>query len=112
VGLCFAIWEALVCAGVGVPHGSVPVCKDGDRETARCLNLDFELVKFDQSGSPIYVYYDGGDDGERIPLYCDEGKNGDLNDVCSAIRKMMFVLSFHPRHSTLKPLRNELMRLS
>ena len=105
--------KLLVCAGVGVPQRKRFRCvRTATEETARCLNLDFELVKFDQSGSPIYVYYDGGDEGERIPLYCDEGKNGDLNDICSAIRRMMFVLSFHPRHSTLKPLRNELMRLS
>ena len=41
-------------------------------------------------------------DDEPIPLYCDEGKMSDLEEICSALRSMMFVLSFHPKHSALK----------
>jgi hypothetical protein len=104
--------KLLVCSGVSVPRRKRYRCvRTATEETARRLNLDFESVKFDQTGSPIYVYYDN-DDGDPIPLYCDEGKNGDLKDICSALRKMIFVLSFHPKHSSLKSLRNELMRLS
>jgi hypothetical protein len=86
--------------------------KTATEETARRLNLDFELIKFSKNGLPIYVYYDGGDEGEPIPLYCDEGKTGDLHEIGKALRKMIFVLSFHPKHSALKRLRTELMRFS
>ncbi len=105
--------KLLVCSGVSMPKGKRYRCvRTATEETAKRLNLDFELMKFDRTSSPIYVYYDNGDEGEPIPLYCDEGKKGDLKDICSALRKMIFVLSFHPKHSSLKPLRNEIMRLS
>ncbi|MCX8153944.1 MAG: hypothetical protein N3E52_05880 [Candidatus Bathyarchaeota archaeon] len=80
-------------------------------ETAKLLNLEFEVVKFRQILSPIYVYYESSD-GEPVPLYCDNGKTDDLQEIRSTIRKMMFVLSFHPRHSALKHLRETIMRLS
>jgi len=80
-------------------------------KTAKLLNLGFETVKFRKSLSPIYVYYENGD-GEPIPLYCDKGKTSDLQEICATLRKMMFVLSFHPRHSALKKLRGAIMRLS
>ncbi len=105
--------KLLVCSGVSSPNGKRYRCvRTATEETAKCLKLEFELVRFDQTGSPIYVYYDSGDGDDPIPLYCDKGKNGDLKDICSALRKMIFVLSFHPRHSSLKSLRNELMILS
>jgi len=49
---------------------------------------------------------------EPIPIYCDEGKQLDLDEISSNLKKMMFVLSFHPRHSTLKQMRRELMAVS
>ena len=85
--------------------------KTAARETAKRLNLDFEIVKLDRAGSPIYVYYEDGDD-EPIPLYCDEGKKSDLEEISSALRSMMFVLSFHPKHSALKQIRKEILKLS
>jgi hypothetical protein len=54
----------------------------------------------------IYVYYKG-DAGDEIPVYCDWGKNWNEEDVYRAIRNMMFVLSFHPRHSSLRAIRKE-----
>lgn len=80
-------------------------------ETARLLNLDFEMVKFKENASQIYVYYENGED-EPIPIYCDEGKKYDLECICSNLRKMMFVLSFHPKHSALRQMRSEITRLS
>ncbi|MEM4734059.1 MAG: hypothetical protein QXD70_05985 [Candidatus Bathyarchaeia archaeon] len=80
-------------------------------KTAKLLNLDLEVVKFRKSLSPIYVYYENGDE-EPIPLYCDKGKTSDLQEICATLRKMMFVLSFHPRHSALKHVRGAIMRLS
>jgi len=54
----------------------------------------------------IYVYYKG-DAGDEIPVYCDWGKNWNEEDVYRAIKNMMFVLSFHPRHSRLRAIRKE-----
>jgi hypothetical protein len=100
----------MVYTSVGAPHKKrLRSVRTATEETAKRLNLDFEMVRFRRSGSAIYVYYESGDDGEPIPLYCDEGKAGDLHEICAALRKMMFVLSFHPKHSALKQLRNELM---
>ena len=80
-------------------------------ETARLLNLDFELVKFRKGFSQIYVYYENGDD-EPVPIYCDEGKGYDPQEISKSLRSMMFVLSFHPRNSALKHMRREIMTLS
>jgi hypothetical protein len=79
------------------------------QKTAQRLNLDFEMVRFERSGSPIYVYYEEGNSSEPVPLYCDEGKISDLDEICSTLRSMMFVLSFHPKHSALKPLRKAML---
>ena len=82
------------------------------QETAKQLNLDFEMVKLSCADSPIYVYYEENGDDELIPLYCDEGKISDLEGISSALRSMMFVLSFHPKHSALKQIRKEILKLS
>jgi len=82
------------------------------QETARRLNLNFEMVKLHSSGSPIYVYYDDNVDDEPIPIYCDEGKMLGLDEICSALRSMMFVLSFHPKHAALRQMRKEILKLS
>ena len=81
-------------------------------ETAKLLKLDFELVKFRNRSLQIYVYYTCGDGSEPIPLYCDKGKEGNLQEISSTLRKMMFVLSFHPKHFALKQVRNAIMRAS
>ncbi len=81
------------------------------QETARLLNLDFEMVRFKENASQIYVYYENGRD-EPIPIYCDEGKRDDQQGISANLRKMMFVLSFHPRNSALKRMRDEITRLS
>ena len=82
------------------------------KETAKRLNLDFEMVRFERTGSPIYVYYEEGNGDEPVPLYCDEGKMSGLEEISSAIRNMMFVLSFHPKHSALASMRGEMLKLS
>ncbi len=82
------------------------------KDTAKRLNLDFEMVRFDKAASPIYVYYEENDSEEPIPLYCDEGKKANLEEISNALRRMMFVLSFHPKHSVLKEMRSQLLRLS
>ena len=55
----------------------------------------------------IYVYYKNGAEDE-IPVYCDWGKHWKEKDVSRAIRNMMFVLSFHPRHSSLRAMRSQM----
>jgi hypothetical protein len=82
------------------------------KETAKRLNLDFEIIRFKRSALPIYVYYEENINGEPIPIYCDEGKISGLEEICNAMRNMMFVLSFHPKHPSLAQMRNELTKLS
>jgi hypothetical protein len=78
---------------------------------ATSLNLNFEIITFGEKITPIYVYYKNGDE-EQIPLYCDKGGKVNIQDVCAALRNMMFVLSFHPKHSALKQIRREIMQFS
>ena len=59
-------------------------------KTAKLLNLGFEVVRFRKSFSQIYVYYENGD-GEPIPIYCDEGKTCDLQEIYATLKSMMFV---------------------
>ena len=80
-------------------------------ETAERLNLDFEQVHFAKNSDHIYVYYGNGSD-EPVPIYCDEGKGFDVKGICASLRRMMFVLSFHPRNSALRTMRAELMGFS
>jgi hypothetical protein len=81
------------------------------KKTAQMLKMNFESIKFKESYSKVFVYYDNGTD-EPIPLYCDKGKKERTQDICASLRKMMFVLSFHPKHSTLKHVRTSIMSLS
>jgi hypothetical protein len=86
--------------------------REATQETAKRLNLGFKMVKLDRDASPIYVYYRDGVDEDPIPIYCDEGKTSDLEQISSTIRRMMFVLSFHPEHSALRHMRKEILKLS
>jgi hypothetical protein len=70
------------------------------------------MVKLDSAGSPIYVYYEETVGDDPIPLYCDEGKMSDLEEISSTLRRMMFVLSFHPKHSALRQMRKDILKLS
>jgi hypothetical protein len=78
---------------------------------ANKLNLGFEVVPQQRQCPQIYVYYERGEE-EPIPLYCDKGKTGDLPEIAAQLRNMMYVLSFHPRHTALARLRNSIMKLS
>jgi len=105
--------KLLVYASTDVPRKKrLSSVRTATKETAKLLNLDFEVVRFRNGCSQIYVYYACGDGEEPIPLYCDDGKAGNLQDICATLRKMVFVLSFHPEHSALKQVRNAIMRLS
>jgi hypothetical protein len=105
--------KLLVYASTDAPRKKrLASVRTATEETAKLLKMDFEVVKFSNSCSQIYVYYECGDGGEPIPLYCDKGKAGGLQEICATLRKMMFVLSFHPKHSALKQVRGAIMRLS
>lgn len=78
---------------------------------ARLLKLNFEIKTFRKSFTPIYVYYKTGDD-EPIPIYCNNNSQSNIEEVFIALRNMMFVLSFHPKHQALRPVRKEIMRFS
>ena len=80
-------------------------------ETAQRLNLGFEVVPFRKRCTQIYVYYENGND-EPVPIYCDEGKTFDPEGICASLRRMMFVLSFHPRNGALRTMRSELKGFS
>ncbi len=105
--------KLMVYASTGVPKGKrLDSVRTAAKETAKRLNLDFEMVRLDRASSPIYVYYEDNDGDEPIPLYCDGGKISGLEEISGKIRNMMFVLSFHPNHSMLKEMRSELLKLS
>ena len=105
--------KLMVYSSTGVPFRKrLESVRTAAQETAKRLNLDFEMVRLDKGGSPIYVYYEENNGDDPIPLYCDEGKISDLDGICSALRSMMFVLSFHPKHSALKQMRKEILKLS
>lgn len=78
---------------------------------AELLKLPMEVVTFGDEFSPIYVYYKNGDE-EPIPIYCDKGGQSTAHLIYNALRNMMFVLSFHPKHSALKQVRKEIMPFS
>jgi hypothetical protein len=85
--------------------------REAAEQTAGHLNLGFEMIRFRKSSSQIYVYYENGSD-EPVPIYCDEGKRIDTEGICASLRRMMFVLSFHPRNSALRTMRDEIMGFS
>ena len=78
---------------------------------ARLLKLRFEIKTFRKSFTPIYVYYKTGDE-EPIPIYCNNNSQSDIEEVYAALRNMMFVLSFHPKHQDLKRIRKNIMQFS
>jgi len=78
---------------------------------AKLLNTSVEVKRLRKRFTPIYVYYKSGDE-EPIPIYCSNREELDSQEVYSALTNMIFVLSFHPRHSALKHVRNEIIRFS
>ncbi len=107
---CFG--KLLVHASSGCSQKSrLHQVKKAAEKTARMLDMGYEVVSSNRIYSPIYVYYENGDD-EPIPIYCDEGKEFELQEICATLKNMMFVLSFHPQNSALKRARPAIMRLS
>ncbi|MEM2281714.1 MAG: hypothetical protein QXZ68_07000 [Candidatus Bathyarchaeia archaeon] len=106
-----ALGKLLVYASKTTPYKKrLKVVRAAVEKTAKILNLDFEVVTL-RGRMPIYVYYKNGAE-EPVPLYCDGEGTKSLEQVCSALRSMMFVLSFHPKYSALKRIRRAVMRFS
>lgn len=91
-------------------RGRLEIVRTATEKVAEKLRLGVKSVE-NKGLSQIHVYYGNGH-GELIPLYRDRGGNGGEKDVYSAIRNMVFVLSFHLRFSFLKPIREEVLRPS
>ncbi len=104
--------KLLVCASSRFPQRNrLKSVSAAAQETARSLKMDFEMIKFKENTLQIYVYYENGED-EPIPIYCDQGRQNDPQNICSNLKKMIFVLSFHPRNSALRRIRSEITGLS
>ena len=102
----------MVYTSTAAPHRKrLESVRTATENTAKLLKLGFEVVKFRKSFSQIYVYYENGG-AEPIPIYCDEGKTSDAGEICATLKNMMFVLSFHPAHSTLRQARKGIMGFS
>ena len=78
---------------------------------AKLLKLNFEVITFGEKITQIYVYYKNGDE-EPIPIYCNKGEESNINEIYTDLRNMIFVLSFHPKHSALRQIRRGIMQFS
>jgi hypothetical protein len=85
--------------------------RSATKKTAETLNLEFKEAHKSNANLPIYVYFED-EHNDAVPLYCDEGKNAELDEISSKIRSMMYVLSFHPKHATLAQIRSRLVKFS
>ena len=104
--------KLMVCASnISAAKKRLNSVKTATEKMAKQLNLDFEMLPQQRGCAQIYVYYENGQD-DPIPLYCDEGKTGDFQEIVARLKNMMFVLSFHPRHTALAQVRNSIIRLS
>lgn len=105
-GKLFVYASSFICRGRRLG----PV-KTAAERLAKYLKLDFEVKTFSKKFEPIYVYYKNGDD-EPIPIYCVNEGQSSIEEVGAALRNMMFVLSFHPKHLALRQVRKEIMLFS
>ena len=105
-GKLFVYSSSFVCRGRRLE----PVCTATEK-MARRLKLGFEVKTFRKKFAPIYVYYANGDD-EPVPIYCVSEKQSNVEEICTKLKNMMFVLSFHPKHSALRDIRKDLTEFS
>jgi hypothetical protein len=78
---------------------------------AALLKMQVEVKTFRDRFTPIYVYYKYGDE-EPVPLYCNNGEELKVEEAYATLSRMMFVLSFHPRHSALRHARRLITQAS
>ncbi|XES76207.1 MAG: hypothetical protein ACBZ72_08455 [Candidatus Bathyarchaeia archaeon] len=82
--------------------------KNAAEKTASQLNLNFDFHQQPSRSNAICVYYECAGE-EPVPVYCDEGKLGNQEEIQASISNVMFVLSFHPRHAALTQVRERLL---
>jgi len=70
---------------------------------AERLGADVEIAQ-KRDVLSIFVYYKNGGK-EKIPVYCDWGKNWKEDDVYHAIKSVVYALSFNPEYSVLQKIR-------
>jgi hypothetical protein len=80
-------------------------------KVAALLNMQVEVKMFGDRFTSIYVYYKYGDE-EPVPLYCNSAGELKVDDAYATLRRMMFVLSFHPKHSALRHAGQLIIRAS
>lgn len=78
---------------------------------ARLLELTLEFITLKENFDSIYVYYKKGEE-DPIPIYYNKNGEHPMQKIYKNLREMMFVLSFHPGYSTLKPMRKEIVQFS
>ncbi|MEM3735631.1 MAG: hypothetical protein QXH40_03435 [Candidatus Bathyarchaeia archaeon] len=98
-------------SNVGIHTERLKAVSAAVEKTARMLNLEVEIVPLKGANALIYIYYKDGVN-EPVPLYCDKESENSTEKVCTTLRSMMFVLSFHPKYSALKKIRREIIRFS
>lgn len=102
----------IYASGPLTPHSCLEIVGSAARKIAEHLHLDLEIIRFEETGSSaIHVYFRDGN-GEEIPLYSVKDRRLNEDEVYTALRNMIFVLSFHPRYSCLKRIQREIMKLS
>ena len=79
---------------------------DAAKKMAKLLKLPLEVVTFKEEFDLIYVYYKNGEE-EPVPIFCDNGGEFKIQEIYKALTNMMFVLSFHPKHSALQQIRGK-----
>ena len=98
-------------SGAACRNGRLEFVNSAVRKIASMLHMDVKIVILREGASPIYVYYKS-ENTDLIPIYCDRHEKIDLKQVYDSMKNMMFVLSFHPKFSSLKRIRNRIMRFS
>ncbi len=70
---------------------------------AQSLGTDAEITQTSGVLS-IFVYYENGGK-EKIPVYCDWGKNWNEDDIHHSIWSAVYALSFHPEYPIPQTIR-------
>ena len=95
--------KILVYAPSSPDGSSLRAVRAATDKIAKILRLEVEFIDRRDLKS-VHVYYESVE-GELIPVYFDYGRDKHEKEVYESVRNMMFVLSFHPKFSSLKPIR-------
>ena len=90
--------------------GGVKNIENAASKIAKRLKLGLEIIQRTDLNS-VSVYFESCD-GQLIPVYFNYWPDRPEEEVYMKIRNMIFVLSFHPRFDSLRPIRREIMEPS